>query len=461
MKDSDYAQIAIVSIVSIALSKCIYDWLKKDPLDEIPGPPTYPVIKNPTEIIALVRGKQHEFNIQMAQKYGPIYYDRMRSAVVVSDASEAHRIFNTDEFARNQFLLKSVVEGLFDNALFTLPTGDTWHKHRSLLQLAFGPTHLKHSAAAAELAMKDLDFVIEEKMGNGSQLTLNFSMVFKSLTLDVISMVAFGHKFGATLELKNNIQWKWKEMEDFILKPMICRNLVKKKARLHEFIDRLASKRVELIKSKNGLVENWDMDVLHTLIHEEHGFTKDEMYGELLGFFFAGHESTSGTLGWVLYKICTSEYSDRLYNEVKDFDLDDENIFLDKFIKEVQRLYPIVSTLNRYATQDTMISGYNIPKGTLITIALGAIHVNPKYYPEPMTFNPDRWNTAPTPGSYIPFSDGPHTCIGRHMALTKAKLITIHLLQKYKFELPTGFVANGISRPTLRLASLPVIVTKR
>ncbi|KAJ3314414.1 hypothetical protein HDV04_000376 [Boothiomyces sp. JEL0838] len=409
MKDSDIAQVAIVSIASIALSKWIYDWLKRDQLDVIPGPACYPVIKNPKEILALARGKQHEYNIQMVEKYGPIYYDRMRKAVIVSDAAEVCRIFNTDAFARNQILLKSVVEGLFDNALFTLPTGNTWHKHRSLLQPAFGPTHLKHAATAAEEVMKDLDSVITERMSDG-QLQLNFAMVFKSLTLDIISMVAFGHKFGATLELKKDIQWfLWGLLG-------ISKNsssLVKKKARLHNFIDQLADKRVELIKSKDGMVENWDMDVLHTLIHEENGFTKEEMYGELLGFFFAGHESTSGTLGWILYKICLSEYEEQLYNEIKDFDLNADDMyeklstlqFLEKFIKEVQRMYPIVSTLNRYAVQDTMICGYSIPSGTLITIPLGAIHVNPKYYRDPTTFNPNRWNRLPEPGSYIPFGD--------------------------------------------------------
>jgi cytochrome P450 len=43
---------------------------------------------------------------------------------------------------------------------------------------------------------------------------------------------------------------------------------------------------------------------------------------------------------------------------------------------------------------------------------------NPKYFVEPEKFNPDRWINKDSLGasetySYLPFSAGPHNCIGQ------------------------------------------------
>jgi cytochrome P450 family 9 len=43
---------------------------------------------------------------------------------------------------------------------------------------------------------------------------------------------------------------------------------------------------------------------------------------------------------------------------------------------------------------------------------------NPKYFPEPEKFNPDRWNdrtgdNSLEPYVFLPFSAGPHNCIGQ------------------------------------------------
>lgn len=57
-----------------------------------------------------------------------------------------------------------------------------------------------------------------------------------------------------------------------------------------------------------------------------------------------------------------------------------------------------------------------IDKGQKIIIPIHSLHYDPKYFPDPETFNPERFspeNKAKRPSStYLPFGDGPRICIG-------------------------------------------------
>ena len=60
--------------------------------------------------------------------------------------------------------------------------------------------------------------------------------------------------------------------------------------------------------------------------------------------------------------------------------------------------------------------GVTIPKKTEIGIVINMLHINPKYWPDPLKFDPDRFLPEQCqnrhPFSYIPFSAGPRNCIG-------------------------------------------------
>ena len=64
------------------------------------------------------------------------------------------------------------------------------------------------------------------------------------------------------------------------------------------------------------------------------------------------------------------------------------------------------------------------------------MHRLPEYFPEPLKFNPDRWQSINSDRySYIPFLAGPRTCIGNRFALTEMKTILAILLNKLSFRL--------------------------
>jgi cytochrome P450 family 6 len=75
--------------------------------------------------------------------------------------------------------------------------------------------------------------------------------------------------------------------------------------------------------------------------------------------------------------------------------------------------------LNRECTKDYKIPGTDVvlEKGMPTVIPVLALHHDPKYYPEPERFDPDRFNENEKAKRhhfvYLPFGEGPRICIGK------------------------------------------------
>lgn len=85
---------------------------------------------------------------------------------------------------------------------------------------------------------------------------------------------------------------------------------------------------------------------------------------------------------------------------------------------ETLRKYPpgpliLRKSITNYTFNNTKIS---IPEESFVWIPLYAIHHDPKIYPNPDAFIPERFNddaiATRHPMHYLPFGDGPRNCIG-------------------------------------------------
>lgn len=65
--------------------------------------------------------------------------------------------------------------------------------------------------------------------------------------------------------------------------------------------------------------------------------------------------------------------------------------YLDMVINEAMRLYPIANRLERVAKTSVEIEGVTIPKGTVITVPVYALHRDPDLWPNPEEFKPERY----------------------------------------------------------------------
>jgi cytochrome P450 len=115
--------------------------------------------------------------------------------------------------------------------------------------------------------------------------------------------------------------------------------------------------------------------------------------------------------------------------------------FVNAVVKEALRLYPPVWSLGRVATKDSALGSLPVVKGTDIWLCLHRLHRDPRWYPEPERFRPERWlgNQAQQRFTYAPFGVGPRVCIGQHFAMAETVLGLALMLRRFSFS-PTSSV---------------------
>lgn len=96
--------------------------------------------------------------------------------------------------------------------------------------------------------------------------------------------------------------------------------------------------------------------------------------------------------------------------------------YLDQVICETLRKWPAAGQIDRLCVKDYIYDDedklkFKIEKGSNIIFPVYGMHRDPKYYPNPEKFDPERFSDENkhniTPGTYAPFGLGPRNCIGK------------------------------------------------
>ncbi|CAH0714073.1 unnamed protein product, partial [Brenthis ino] len=155
--------------------------------------------------------------------------------------------------------------------------------------------------------------------------------------------------------------------------------------------------------------------------------TDDLLVGQSLALFGAGFETTSTTVTFLLYEVAKDQQiQNRLIEEVdtyfqkhKDIDYEcvNELPYLEACIDETLRLYPVLGVLTREVMDDyTLPTGLYLEKEIRIHIPIYHIHRNPKNFPQPEIYRPERFlgeeRKKIKPFTFMPFGEGPRICIG-------------------------------------------------
>ncbi|XP_043680531.1 cytochrome P450 4c3-like isoform X1 [Vespula pensylvanica] len=166
-------------------------------------------------------------------------------------------------------------------------------------------------------------------------------------------------------------------------------------------------------------------------------------------FMFGGHDTTASTLSFALSLFAKhKDVQERIRGEVNTVMKEENNeltilelqklSYLKMCIKESLRLYLSVHAIFRHISQDLQLKNYVIPASAICHVNIHSIHRNPKYWPNPNVFNPDRFlpenMKGRNPYSYIPFSAGSRNCIGQKYATLELKIMVAHILHNFYLE---------------------------
>jgi cytochrome P450 len=123
-------------------------------------------------------------------------------------------------------------------------------------------------------------------------------------------------------------------------------------------------------------------------------------------------------------------------------------------VSEALRLYPPAWLIGRRALVDYRLDGYTIRAGSIVIVSPYVTHHDPRFYPDPFRFDPERWTAERRRQrprySYFPFGGGPRVCIGETFAWTEAVLVLATLAQRWTMRPLRTYDAELEPRVTLR-----------
>ena len=121
--------------------------------------------------------------------------------------------------------------------------------------------------------------------------------------------------------------------------------------------------------------------------------------------------------------------------------------YLTACFKESLRLYPVAPLYARELVSDLKFGEYNVPAGTTVLVANESLHRDPRYFPDPEEFRPERFliksgdpdaddtrNGKLHPFAYVPFSAGQRNCIGQKYAQMEDKIVLASVLRRLWLE---------------------------
>jgi cytochrome P450 len=169
----------------------------------------------------------------------------------------------------------------------------------------------------------------------------------------------------------------------------------------------------------------------------------------------AGTDTSSNSVEWGIaallrYPHCLKKLQAELDEVVgKDKTVTESDIpklpYLNAFMKELFRLYPPAPLgISHECMKDTTLQGYEFVAGTRLYLNIYAIHRDPKWWENPLEFDPERFIKNPDismKGNYfhfIPFGVGRRQCPGISLAVLFVQLGLARLVQGFELSLPDG-----------------------
>ncbi len=185
---------------------------------------------------------------------------------------------------------------------------------------------------------------------------------------------------------------------------------------------------------------------------------------ELLIFMLSGHDTTATMLTYALWQLGHHpDMQDRVAAEVAeigDRELTPEDVprlgYTAQVLNESLRLCPPAAGVGRLALGDIAVDGYRVEAGSIVAVAITALHRDPALWERPLLFDPDRFSPENSANrdrwQFIPFAAGPRSCIGEHFAMlvttlalaTVVRAVRIRSSEKdFPLESPCTTVAGG------------------
>ncbi|KAL0360905.1 UNVERIFIED_CONTAM: cytochrome [Sesamum radiatum] len=434
-----------------------------------PGPYPFPVIGN----ILQLGQNPHQSLTKLSKIYGPLMHLRLGSidTIVVSSPEMAKEILQTHDQAFPLRLTTAATRALDHHATSVafLPIGNQWRNLRKICkEHMFSTQRLHANEGLRQEKLQKLLQYIQECCVNGRAVDIGQAAVVTSLNLmsNTVFSVDFAD-YSTCQELEDVIRrcmrvWGSPNLGDYFgFLGLFDPQGIKREAefcvgKLLGIFDSIIDQRVEA--SRNSQPRKTDL--LEVLLEISDGNQAELTRDEMKHLFVVRVDTTSGTVEWVMTELLRNpQVMSKLKTEVRTVlgankQIEESDIsklpYLQAVIKEAFRYHPPGPFVTRCKDgNDLEIKKYVIPKNALILINIWATGRDPSIWPNPDSFEPERFlNTEVDVKGHslelIPFGTGRRICPGMPLAYRMVHLIVASLVHNFDWKLEPGVAPEDV-----------------
>lgn len=368
-----------------------------------------------------------------------------------------------DAFRKQEFGLEKVLgRGLLTSE------GALWKQRRRMIQPGFAKARTGRYAEV----MVDESERLGQRWQDGERMDMVAAM--SSLTLSIVSRTLFSHRITDEADSVARAMSLFHEsIGTFDLIPAWIPTIKHRRTRraiadmdalMYGVIDERIAARERGEPAKHDLLDELVDAVDHESESEHERLDRRALRDELITLYMAGHETTANATSWAWLLLARHPAIDeRLAAELREV-LGDapatvEDLgrlpFLRAVCHEVLRLYPPAYVLARRSLREVEVGGWTIPPGQPVVLWIYMTHHDPRWYPDPERFDPERFSGSAESErpkhAWLPFGGGARMCIGKHFALMEMQLVLASLVRRFRFEVD----ADAVIRPRPRVTLTP------
>ncbi|NWZ46872.1 CP3A9 protein, partial [Haliaeetus albicilla] len=433
-----------------------------------------------------------EFDNECFEKYGEVWgiYDGRQPVLAVTDPQIIKSVLVKECYSTFTNRRHVELAGVLNNAI-SLAEDEQWKRIRTVLSPTFTSGKLKEMFPIMKHYGEALVKNVQKRVEKDN--TLSVKDIFGSYSMDVVTSTSFGVNIDSMNNPKDPFVREMQKLVKFdFFDPLfilifVCPFVIPLLAKMNvsffprDAVDFFMRSLSKIKQDREKEAHKGRVDFLQLMIESQNStshksneanhsyktLTDSEILSQAFIFIFAGYEPTSSALCFLAYELATHpDVQQKLLEEIDTvlpnkapltYEAMMQLEYLDMTVNETLRLFPLGGRLERTCKKDVEIKGVTIPKGTIVIIPVHTVHHNPKYWPNPEEFRPERFSKENKdtidPYMYLPFGAGPRNCIGMRFALLTLKVAITIILQHFTFQtcketqIPLKLSSQGFLRP--------------
>jgi cytochrome P450 len=391
----------------------------------------------------------------LAREYGDIaHYKIGPQHIVFLNHSEYIRevlVVQNDNFIKERTVQRTKM--LLGEGMIT----SEGNQHRVQRQAAQPAFHRQRVAAYAEQIAAE-SIRLRESWRDGQQLDVAQDMM--RLTLRIVSKTLFDSELGEQVhELTQAINDIMRLYHYLIVLPAVdllihlrtpgIAGFAKAKRKLDSVVYSMIEAHRQRGEGKEDLLDMMlRAEESQPAAGRNEGTQNELLRDQVITIFLAGYETVANALTWTWYLLSQHPAVEhKLHEEIdrvlggRTPSVDDlpRLRYVEAVLAESMRLYPPAWAMGRRARQDFALGEYWLPSGTTVLISQFISHRDPRHFPDPLRFDPERFavgGRATFPKfAYFPFGAGARQCIGEAFAWVESALILATITQKWRLHL--------------------------